>query len=144
MKTLAVIAYMVLILWGIYKLTAVRDEQPEDWLNFPAADSHIERLNNLRIQVQNIEELLTDIQLHESGKSEAPVVLSWCSISGERHEAIIYINASSEVNMRLTELVKSERQRLRYSLQSELQNNPVRHNANVNAINTDNSEEGTA
>lgn len=57
MKTLAVIAYIVLIMWGIYKLTAVRNEQPEDWLDyhrhaklskirdfvsfgFPASDSH--------------------------------------------------------------------------------------------------------
>lgn len=142
MKVLAVIAYTALILWGLCKLTRVR-QQPEDWLNFPEADSYIEHLNSLRMQLHNIEELLTDLQLHEAGKSEAPITLAWSSFSGERHEAVIYINASPEVNTKLTELAQSERKRLRLSLQSELQNTPVRHNANGYANDANNQREGS-
>ena len=146
MQFLAVIAVVGLIVWQFRKHSPNREKEPDDWLDFQAAEAHINRLNELRHQIQAIEELLTDIQLHEAGKSDAPITLSWATVSGMKQEAVIYINASPEVNTKLTELAQSERQRLRFSLQSELQNTPIRHNANDyandTAITTSNDRRG--
>lgn len=131
-------AYAALAVWAALKFFREKEpletpEPDETELDFLAADACIQQLESLRKRLESVEALITDIQTHESGRTEAPVVLSWHSMSGERHETTIYINASPEINERILALTECERLRLRCSLLSALQNVPVRHNANVNA-----------
>ncbi len=113
-----------LVLLRFKKKTQCSLEKEND-LRFIEVSEYIDRLNELKNKIETIERMITDIELCEPDQRATAFNIS---MPGSSASYDLLINNDHE---KILELLKSERKKLRSSLQKELSEMQYRCNGNV-------------
>lgn len=131
MKIIVILFYIVLIAYAVKRICNTKNNENED-INFFSVSEKIEYLNELKQQLDSVEQLITDIELCSPEIREKVIKLEWITSAGEKKEYSLWIDGTSQTTEELLKIAYIERQRLRTSLHLEIKNLSDRCNENCN------------
>ncbi len=126
------ILYLVLAVYGFYKLYSRYNLNDDTEIEFDTVNERIDYLNQLKQQLQSIEEMITDIESCQPDELEKVFRCEWSGAVGERFAYDLWVDGESHISKELLKIAYSERQRLRASLKAEIRNLSDRCNENCN------------
>lgn len=129
MKIIVILFYIVLIAYAVKRIYNTKNDENED-INFFSVSEKIEYLNELKQQLDSVEQLITDIELCSPEIREKVIKLEWITSAGEKKEYSLWIDGTSQTTEELFKIAYIERQQLRTSLHLEIKNLSDRCNEN--------------
>lgn len=135
MEIILCLIYCFVVIYGLYKIynryyRYCSDENSD--IEFQSISEQIEYLNDLREQLQTVEEMITDISICSPDEHEKVISCEWMNSRGNKLRYDLWINGKNSTSEDLLKIAYSERRRLRTSLKSEIKKLSERCNENCN------------
>jgi hypothetical protein len=133
METILVITYCSAVIYILYKIynRYYRSDEDSD-IEFQNISEQIEHLNELREQLQTIEEMITDVSICSPDEHEKVISCEWMNSLGNKLKYDLWVDGKNSTSEELLKIAYSERRRLRTSLKSEIKKLSERCNENCN------------
>ena len=133
METILVITYCSAVIYILYKIynRYYRSDENSD-IEFQSISEQIEHLNELREQLQTIEEMITDVSICSPDEHEKVISCEWMNSLGNKLKYDLWVDGKNSTSEELLKIAYSERRRLRTSLKSEIKKLSERCNENCN------------
>lgn len=133
METILVITYCSTVIYILYKIynRYYRSDENSD-IEFQSISEQIEHLNELREQLQTIEEMITDVSICSPDEHEKVISCEWMNSIGNKLKYDLWVDGKNSTSEELLKIAYSERRRLRTSLKSEIKKLSERCNENCN------------
>ncbi len=131
MEIMLCLIYYSVVIYGLYKIynRYYRSDENSD-IEFQSISEQIEHLNDLREQLQTVEEMITDISICSPDEHEKVISCEWMNSRGNKLRYDLWINGKNSTSEDLLKIAYSERRRLRTSLKSEIKKLSERCNEN--------------
>lgn len=133
MEIFLCLIYCSVVIYGLYKIynRYYHSDENSD-IEFQSISEQIEHLNDLREQLQTVEEMITDISICSPDEHEKVISCEWMSSRGDKLRYDLWINGKNSTSEDLLKIAYSERRRLRTSLKAEIKKLSERCNENCN------------
>ncbi|MCM1008299.1 MAG: hypothetical protein NC485_10285 [Ruminococcus flavefaciens] len=123
MERIISITWLAFLIYVLYKFCCKFNSTSDNGrLEFECISEQIERLNNLREQLQTVEKMITDISVCSPDEHEKVISCEWLNSFGEKQRYDLWIDGKNNNSNELLKIAYSERKRLRSSLLSEIKN----------------------
>lgn len=123
MEIIISIAWLAFLIYILYKFQhKLNNSNDNGRIEFDYISERIERLNNIREQLQTVEEMITDITVCSPDEHEKVISCEWLNGVGEKQKYDLWIDGKNNNSNELLKIAFSERKRLRSSMLSEIKN----------------------
>ena len=121
MEIILCLVYCSAVIYGVYKLYIhyYRTEENGD-IEFQNISEQIEHLNELREQLQTIEEMITDVSICSPDEHEKVISCEWINSLGNKFKYDLWADGKNSTSEELLKIAYSERRRLRSALKLEI------------------------
>lgn len=96
METILVLIYCSAVIYGLYKIynRYYRSDENSD-IEFQSISEQIEHLNELREQLQTVEEMITDISICSPDEHEKVISCEWMNSLGNKFKYDLWVDGKN-------------------------------------------------